>query len=159
MKAQRGPAALCFRGKTRAGGPNGDCGVLRGSGSTLCPHSPWACLGREPAEREFLGNWLSRALKKGYPERVTPYGLEQRDIIEYLPARALVPGEHDWPSLHAEHAGAVEAGDSRRDFKKWLTGANKARITPKILHETALDTPTPWELEDFLTLVRSTLDK
>jgi len=116
-----------------------------------------ARMGRKPEEREFLGNWLSRALKTGCPDRVTPYGLEERDIIEYLPASALVPEEHDWRSLRAEHARAVEAGDKRRDFKAWLTGVKKARITPESLHEAALDTPTPKELEDFLTLVRTTL--
>jgi hypothetical protein len=114
-------------------------------------------LGRKPEERQFLGTWLSRALEKGRHERVTPYGLKERDIIEYLPVQALVPGESDWPSLRAEHARAVEAGDKRRDFKTWLTGAKKARITPETLQAAALDTPAPVEVENFLGVVRTTV--
>ena len=114
-------------------------------------------LGRKPEERQFLGTWLSRALEKGRHERVTPYGLKERDIIEYLPVQALVPGESGWPGLRAEHARAVEAGDKRRDFKTWLTGAKKARITPETLQTAALDTPAPSEVANFLEVVRTTV--
>ena len=114
-------------------------------------------LGTKPAEREYLGNWLSRALDRGRNARVSPYGLRAADIIEYLPAQALVPGASNWAILRAEHVAAVESGSKRRDFKDWLVSAKKARFTPESLQRAANDTPPPPEVIAFLEVVTKTL--
>lgn len=115
-------------------------------------------LGSGSDEAEWLAQWLSRALERGRQERVTPYGLRQGDIIEYLPAHRLVPGASDWPSLRQEYAKAREAGAPQKDFKKWLNAAKKAHFDADSIQSAARDTPTPAELEAFLDLVRQTVD-
>lgn len=114
-------------------------------------------LGRKPEERIYLGTWLSRALERGVSARVSPHGLKERDIIEYLPAGALVPGASDWRILRREHATALESGSKHRDFKSWLTATKKARINAESLVRAAMDGPVPSEITAFVEAVRRQL--
>ena len=89
-------------------------------------------------EAAWLGGWLSRGLTAGVASRLAPFGLVQRDIIEYLPVELLVPrAKKTWAELRTAHAEAVAAGSKTRDFKAWLTATHKATFTPAALQEAA----------------------
>jgi len=81
--------------------------------------------------------WLARALKKGVHERLLPYGLAARDIIEYLPAEAIVPKAHkSWVELRAEHDAArpgLDRSKGLHDFKTWLTRTYAADVSPQAI--------------------------
>jgi hypothetical protein len=128
-------------------------------GSVVASEQLRGRLGNGSTEREWLAQWLSRALERGRHERVTPYGLRQGDIIEYLPAHLLVPGAADWSSLRQAHSQALGAGAPQKDFKKWLSASKKAQFNAETIQRAAMDTPTPAELQAFLDLVRGTLDE
>lgn len=72
-------------------------------------------------EAKFLSEFLSAALEEGNWGRVTPFGLQLGDIIEYLPVRMLVPGKRSWSDLREAYTSACSQGDSR-NFKTWLRG-------------------------------------
>jgi predicted ATPase len=100
-------------------------------------------------EARFLREWLTAALRKGVENRVTPYSLKAKDIIEYVPIDSLLATNATWDGLRAEHATAVEAQNgSPRDFKKWIEVQHRVRITPDLLRDAARDVDrVPDELE------------
>lgn len=71
-------------------------------------------------EVRWLRQWLLRSMERGQAARVAPIGLSKLDIIEYLPAHMLVPGEHDWGALRDSHAEALQVKGCPKDFKRWL---------------------------------------
>ena len=86
-------------------------------------------------EVKFLSEFLGATLEEGTWDRVTPYGLSKGDIIEYLPVRALVPGNKNWTQLRAAHDTAQAQGD-KRNFKTWLQGRG-ANTTDKAIRDAA----------------------
>ena len=86
---------------------------------------------RRSAENKFMSSWLTAALRKRIPGRVTPYGLSAGDIIEYLPVDQLVPRAGlSWPELRAKYdREIVPQGSGRsKSFKVWLTDRHKAQF-------------------------------
>jgi predicted ATPase len=75
------------------------------------------------------GQWLAEAglaaMKAGKLDQIGLVGLERRDILEYLPVDAFVPGATSWKALRDEHARSGERGD----FKDWLRSRKGARIS------------------------------
>lgn len=109
-------------------------------------------LGSSSNERQWLAQWLSRALETGREGRVTPFGLERSDVIEYLPVERLVPRSSSWDDLHQEH----EMDLSRRkncpkDFKKWLELVHDASFADEALEEACRGVAPPTEFVDLLT--------
>ncbi|MBC7518099.1 MAG: hypothetical protein H7248_04325 [Microbacteriaceae bacterium] len=108
-------------------------------------------LGRESAEAEFMGQWLAGAITHGLESRVTPWGLEARDVIEYLPiGRVVVSDQHSWTALRAAHAQARKDKPTKtaKDFKQWLKDNHRADFSPENLRNSIdLSTPVPPEFE------------
>ncbi len=80
-------------------------------------------IGTSSAEREWLAQSLSRALELGQEARVTPYGLAEPDVLDYLPVGCFVPQAASWRELRSQHQNEI-AENTRglpKDFKKWLT--------------------------------------
>ena len=89
-------------------------------------------------EARFLREWLTSALRTGVENRVTPFSLKAKDIIEYVPVSALLDTHASWDVLRAEHAAALAARKGApKDFKKWLEVTYKVAITPDLLREAA----------------------
>jgi predicted ATPase len=89
-------------------------------------------------EARFLREWLTAALRKGVENRVTPYSLKAKDIIEYVPVVSLLDTHASWEDLRQEHASAVEAQKgSPKDFKKWIEAQYRVGITPDLLRAAA----------------------
>ncbi|NHB84900.1 hypothetical protein G7085_10575 [Tessaracoccus sp. HDW20] len=108
--------------------------------------------GRKGEEYQWISQWLARALKKGVHERLLPYGLAARDIIEYLPAEAIVPKAHkSWVELRAEHDAArpgLDRSKGLHDFKTWLTRTYAADVSPQAIRAaaaTVTDIPTEFQ--------------
>ena len=97
--------------------------------------------GRKGEEYQWISQWLARALKKGISERLLPYGLAARDIVEYLPAEAIVPKAHkSWVELRAEHDAArpgLDRSKGLHDFKTWLTRTYGADVSPQAIRAAA----------------------
>ncbi len=97
------------------------------------------------AEYKFLREFLSRCLQAGTEDRVTPFGLEKEDIVEYLPAQALVRARFDWPRLRELHRDS----NSSKDFKTWLTGSYQGDFSNhQIAVAAALLSEPPEEFEE-----------
>ena len=89
-------------------------------------------------EARFLREWLTSALRTGVENRVTPYSLKAKDVIEYVPVGSLLDTHASWDVLRAEHAAALAARKGApKDFKKWLDVTYKVAITPDLLREAA----------------------
>lgn len=78
---------------------------------------------RKGEEFRWIGEWLSRALNLGVGERLTPFGLAEADIIEYLPVELLAPKAEgkSWADLRAEFES-----QKNKNFKDWLGRKYKA---------------------------------
>ena len=77
---------------------------------------------------------LTEVLLQGHAARVTPFGLTQTDIIEYLPVNELVPGATDWQELRERHREARQSQrNAPRDFKAWLKRDLRADFSPESL--------------------------
>lgn len=100
-------------------------------------------------EARFLREWLTTALRRGVENRITPYSLRAKDIIEYVPVSALLGTSASWPDLRGEHATAVAARNGvPKDFKRWIEGQYGIEITPDLLRNAARDpSPVPDEME------------
>ena len=100
-------------------------------------------------EARFLREWLTAALRTGLENRVTPYSLKAKDVIEYVPVGSLIDTQALWDTLRAEHAAALVARNrSPKDFKKWLEATYGVVITPDLLREAARGVDrVPHELE------------
>lgn len=73
-------------------------------------------------ETGALRSWLGTALSKGYHDRVAPFGLQRRDVLEYFPAGAFTSRAESWDELRAIRAS--EAGDvvaaEAGGLKEWV---------------------------------------
>ena len=108
--------------------------------------------GRKGDEYTWISQWLARALKKGINERLTPYGLVARDVIEYLPVEAIVPkADRSWVELRDEHDAARPSLDRSKglhDFKIWLTRTYGADVSPQAIRAAAAEvTEVPTEFQ------------
>lgn len=107
-------------------------------------------------EGRYLREWMTAALARGVHDRLAPYGLIRRDIIEYVSVAELVPGAIDWDSLREEHYKAVVARiGAPKDFKKWLEFRYQARIDRESLETAANHHPLPEEFEQLGTYLES----
>jgi predicted ATP-dependent endonuclease of OLD family len=73
------------------------------------------------------------ALERGQLDRIDVVGLDEKDIINYLPVEQIVPGATSWRALSKEYF------DTKPNvaFKDWLKKAKGARITASRLGEIA----------------------
>lgn len=115
----------------------------------------WAKLDKSSKEKEWLTQWLSRALEKGRRERVTPFGLRKADIIEYLPVERFVPNGRSWEALRKEHRQAAELKREYKDFKQWLTLKYKARFNPNVIVAAAEAADVPGEFMDLVSKIHA----
>lgn len=108
-------------------------------------------------EARFMREWLTAALAKGLESRVTPYGLAQRDVIEYLPVTMMVSGAQDWTALRSEHADDRNRDKSTpHDFKKWLELTRNVEVTPDTLRAAVrADRSVPKELERLMKFLEA----
>jgi energy-coupling factor transporter ATP-binding protein EcfA2 len=68
-------------------------------------------------EGRFLEEFCSKALKAGRGDRVAEVtGLPKRDIVEYLPCNALVPGHESWEALRERHARSAAGLKFKEEF-------------------------------------------
>lgn len=107
-------------------------------------------VGKETGEQQYVGAWLSRAIRKGVANRVYPAALEAADIVEYLPVERLVPGASSWEHLHETYAGYRadrSDGKSALAFKSWLEKTYKADFSPTSLRRAAAGLPVPLDME------------
>lgn len=107
------------------------------------------------SEGRVMRELLQRVVLDGRADRLTPHGLSEADVIEYLPVSELVPyPTGDWRELRARHSLARE-DDKRtpKDFKKWLETRLDANFSGEFLTRatTALDAIPP----DFLRLLKT----
>ena len=74
--------------------------------------------GASPEERkliEFFKNLVYKAAKAGRLDRISAFGFQKEDIIDYLDCGSLIPGKTDWENLrerHSHHKGTM--------WKPWL---------------------------------------
>lgn len=108
-------------------------------------------LGSDSTEARWVAEWLTAALDRSYEGRITPEGLAEKDIIEYLPVESLVPGASSWGSLRSDHEEARAAkGSAERDFKNWLRKTRDADFGDESLRRAAKQVAVPPE---FLRLI------
>lgn len=114
----------------RAGWMEAQTRYLSGDASEAIEYLSGEFKQHKGTEYEWIVEWLSRALKKGVHERMEPYGLAARDIIEYLPVEVLVPNAgKTWDELRHEHDAAMPSLDRSKglhEFKTWLKHAYRA---------------------------------
>ena len=106
---------------------------------------------KEKSENKFLGEFLSAALHSGNTlDRVTPFGLQQPDVIMYLPVASFVPTARSWDQLIAQHAHDAK----HVPFKTWLARSFGCTFdNASILRALeALGDEVPTELYDLLDL-------
>ena len=103
-------------------------------------------------EARFLREWLTAALRRGLQNRVTPYSLQAKDIIEYVPVGSLIQSHTSWDAVRSEHAVDLEAKKGMpRDFKKWIERRYDVHVTPDLIRTAAQDSAsTPAELEQLM---------
>jgi hypothetical protein len=75
-------------------------------------------------EAQWLYEAGLAALERGAMSRIDVVGLDEPDILNYLPVKAIVPDAESWNSLASEW----RASNSRQDFKAWLRTAAGASI-------------------------------
>lgn len=73
------------------------------------------------------------ALARGQLDRIDVVGLEEKDIINYLPVEQIVPGAVSWRALSKEYFDTKP----NMAFKDWLKKSKGARITAARLGEIA----------------------
>lgn len=110
-------------------------------------------LGSSTTERQWLAQWLSRALELGREGRVMPYGLTEPDILHYLPVQCFVPQATSWGDLRAEHR--TNMTDNKhglpKDFKKWLSRKFDTNFDVPTIASAVVSAPdTPAEIEKLL---------
>lgn len=85
--------------------------------------------GKNRAENVYMRAWFMKAIEKpdSFPHsRMSPFGLEKADIVEYLPVEAFVRKARSWDELRTEHTdkvatGQLKDGRLRNNFKEWVT--------------------------------------
>lgn len=105
-------------------------------------------------EYGFLSSFLANALNAGATayDRVTPAGLSNDDIIDYLPAEKLTSRIATWDELRAEYRDDKSHGrrNAEGDFKQWLQRTYHADLRVENLRRLAADTEVP---KEFLLLM------
>ena len=95
--------------------------------------------GQKGHEAGFLKGFCAEVLNRGVStERFEVTTLSKADILEYLPACALVPGatpETTWEDLHAAH----EATGTKARFKDWIQTAHQADLSEVAVRKAAAD--------------------
>jgi hypothetical protein len=73
-------------------------------------------------ETGSLRSWLANALRHGYGDRVVPYGLSAKDVLEYFPASAFTGRSETWDDLRARRAAEsdVPAHENAGGLKDWI---------------------------------------
>ncbi|MGO0578271.1 hypothetical protein [Ornithinimicrobium panacihumi] len=102
--------------------------------------------GKRTGEGEWLGQWLGRAMEQDREGRIIPYGLRERDIIQYIPVDRLLPGADSWREVTAEWRRAPRRGDELPSLKKWLYETKGVKTNAEHLRNAALDVPAPSDL-------------
>lgn len=107
-------------------------------------------------EMGSLRSWLANALRLGYGDRVVPYGLSAKDVLEYFPAIAFTGAPDTWDELRARRA--AESGDPSDEkaggLKEWIGQRFGADFSGSAVEVTIagevprMDVPT-----EFLTLM------
>ncbi|MCL3836866.1 ATP-dependent nuclease [Aeromicrobium duanguangcaii] len=106
-------------------------------------------------EIRILTEFLSAALDSDDWHRVTPFGLSDGDVIEYLPVRELVPGKRSWAELRADFEYEITNGQTKaRNFKAWLASRG-AQISDEMVRQAARSLP---EIPRDLQLLIKTLE-
>lgn len=88
--------------------------------------------GNQP-ELRWMREFLSKSVEANIAGRLTPFGLEAMDVVEYLPVDVLVPGAHSWSELRSAHSSS----GTRKDFKSWLVATRRANFAPDRIREAA----------------------
>lgn len=113
--------------------------------------------GDKSEESRYMSGWLTSSLEVGLESRLIPYGLAERDIIEYLPVSVLVPGAASWNALHQEHQAdrALKKGHPN-EFKPWLRARKGVEVTEQLI-QSALDAAPepPADLEQMMKTLES----
>jgi hypothetical protein len=74
-------------------------------------------------EAKWMSEFLSAALLRGLDSRITPFGLAEGDVIEYLPVAKLVRGASSWSDLRQRHPGADFKGQLKKAYGASFTDA------------------------------------
>lgn len=103
---------------------------------------------------EFLEEFLSTSIADGMFERVQPLGIPQSDILECLPVQSLVSTAASWSDLRdAARRGNGGVDPSETKFKKFLTGAHKADLSPENLERLARTSPVHRDIKALLAAI------
>lgn len=101
----------------------------------------------------FIRGWLIKALENGVDSRLSPHGLGEKDILNYLPVEAFLPRATSWNELWEQHAEARKTRDNTpRSFKDWLVSQSNSRplTNDTILKAVAKLTSIPKEFEQLM---------
>ena len=89
-------------------------------------------------EEKKLAGFLQEAAFKAATDlrldRITVFGFEKEDIIEYLDCETLVPGQNDWEKLREEYR---HHESQKNPWKKWLTDEYNANFDPERIRSAA----------------------
>lgn len=85
------------------------------------------------AEMRWMREFLSKAIDRGVHDRLTPFGLQALDVIDYLPSERLVTPPAPWSQLRDEW----KASGTSKDFKGWLASLGRASFAPDRLRAAA----------------------
>lgn len=103
-------------------------------------------------EGEWLAEFAEHASKRGVLHRVQVFGLQEPDIICYLPPACFLPdGTETWPQL-LKRWRSEENGRARRDLKTWLRETRRARITTATIRKAAESQTSESLPEDLVSL-------
>lgn len=111
--------------------------------------------GKKVAQDEigFIRSWLIKALESGVESRLSPHGLGEKDILNYLPVEAFLPRATSWNELWEQHAEDRKTRDNTpRSFKTWLLSQGNSRPLndDTILKAVSKLTSTPKEFEQLM---------
>ena len=114
---------------------------------------------RKGDEAGYMRSWLTKAIDAGLEARATPYGLEEVDIIRYLPVEKFVPGVESWQQLDLQHQEELASArpDKRppSDFKKWLAARWKVDINAAALREAASGMRVPRDFNRLMSTIEA----
>lgn len=99
--------------------------------------------GKEKAENLYMRQWLIEAIKApdAFPRsRMSPFGLERQDIIEYLPVQSFVRSAQSWEELRQKHSDLINSGQIKKkrlvqNFKDWIANAYGADFSDESILE------------------------
>jgi hypothetical protein len=102
---------------------------------------------RTDKESRWLYEAGMAAMEGGYFSRIDVVGLDEPDIINYLPVESFVPGAPSWQSLFRDW----NKTGRNRPFKQWLNASKGANIHPDRLAEVVAGVS---DLRDLVSVVK-----